>query len=263
VITYQSLLKNELLQRQRKNPSYSLRSFARDLKVSQSFLSQVLSFKRKLGDEKAIIIADKLKFKSVQKRLFLSLIRRDLSKSSQSQEILNSEIVDLLKKSPKFAVLSEDTFNIVADWHYFAILELTAIKNFKSNVEWVARRLNIPVSVAQTAVERLLRVGLLESHNGCWRKVERDYIFENVPSHAIRRHHRQTLDLAHLALQQQRLSEREFFTISMPMDPKYVAKAKEAISEFSKKLMSEMQESEPKSVYKLAIQFFRLDKELP
>ena len=261
MISYQSILKNELLSRRRKNSSYSIRSFARDLDISQSFLTQVLNQTRKLGDEKAIRISDSLKLSSAQKRLFVNLVRLELTRDPSSQKILRSEIDKLLKKHPKFTLLSEDTFKIVADWYYFAILELTTLKTFKGNPEWISKKLSVPLVDVKIAIDRLKRVGLLVENNGRLTKTERDYLFENVSSLAIRRHHHQSLDLARLALEKQPMNTREYFTISMPMNLKNMTKAKQAIREFSEKLMAEMQESEPQAIYKLAVQFFRLDKE--
>lgn len=262
MISYQSILKNELLNRKRKNATYSGRSFARDLELSPAFLTQVLNQKRKLSDEKAVRISVKLKLSSVQKKLFINLVRLDMTQDPRSQKILKEEIADLLSKHPKFTLLSEDTFTIVADWYYFGILELTTLKIFKNDPEWIAKKLSIATTEAKVAIDRLKRVGLLtEDDNGILKKVEKDYLFENIPSSAIRKHHHQTLDLAHTALDKQSLQEREFFTISMPMNSKNMNKAKQAIREFSEKLMSEMQSAEPESIYKLAVQFFRLDKE--
>jgi uncharacterized protein (TIGR02147 family) len=261
VITYPSMLKNELQSRQRKNGSYSVSSFARDIGISQPFLTQILSRKRKLGSEKAVLLAERLKLKPTRKKLFLNLVRLELTRDPRSRAILQAEIDNQLRNSPKFSVLSEDTFNVVADWYYFAILELTALKAFKNDPTWISKRINVPVSEVEAAIHRLKRVGLLEEVDGLLRKVEKDYLFENVPSQAIRKHHQQSLNLASSALKNQPMDEREFFTISMPMNPELMGRAKSAIREFSEALMAEMQAAEPKSVYKLCVQFFRLDRE--
>lgn len=259
MLSYQSILRNELSNRKRKNNAYSLRSFARDLQISQSFLTQVLSQKRKLSDDKAILISEKLKLRPTQKKIFVNLVRLELARDLKSKKILQEEISVLLKKHPQFTLLSEDTFNIVADWYYFAILELTMVKGFKSNAEWISKKLDVPAKEILLAIERLKRVGLLVEIGGEFKKVEKDYLFEKIPSIAIKKHHIQTLELARKAIMQQPLEKREFFTISFPLDPQKLFQAKQLIREFSEKFMAEMQESEPKSVYKLAIQFFRLD----
>jgi hypothetical protein len=47
-VTFRSVLREELERRQAANPRYSLRSFARDLSVDHSTLSQILRGKRRL-----------------------------------------------------------------------------------------------------------------------------------------------------------------------------------------------------------------------
>ncbi|HEX4926261.1 MAG TPA: TIGR02147 family protein [Bdellovibrionales bacterium] len=266
MVSYQGILTNELLSRKRKNPAYSTRSFARDLGVSQSFLIQVLNKKRKLGGERAEAIAERLRLKPVQRKLFVNLVRLDLSDSPHSRDILQTEVEALLRRNPGFSVLSEDRFNIVADWYYFAIVELTAVRGFRNDPEWIARKLGLSVPEVSEALERLKRVGLVAEREGSLAKTEENYLFERdksaIPSAAIRRHHQQTLRLAGAALESQPVGEREYFTVTIPMDPKSISRAKSAIREFSEQLMAELQESQPRALYKLAIQFFRLDKEI-
>jgi uncharacterized protein (TIGR02147 family) len=151
MITYQSILSNELMSRKSKNSSYSGRSFARDLGISQSFLTLVLNKKRKLGNDRALLICEKLKLKPSQKKLFVKLVRLELARDLNCQKILQMEISELLKKHPTFALLSEDTFTIVADWYYFAILELTSLKTFISHPKWISKKLNVALSQVGSA----------------------------------------------------------------------------------------------------------------
>lgn len=59
-MNYQEILKLALLRRKRKNPSYSLTSFARDLKVAQPHLSKILSGQRRLTPDKAYYFGRRL-----------------------------------------------------------------------------------------------------------------------------------------------------------------------------------------------------------
>ena len=52
---YREILKNELIERKRNNPSYSLRSFARSLKISPTTLSCVLKGKRGLEATRTVL----------------------------------------------------------------------------------------------------------------------------------------------------------------------------------------------------------------
>lgn len=239
-----------------------MRSFARDLGVSQSFLSQVLGQKRKLSDQKAVLIAEKLGLNSSNKKIFVHLVRMDLATDPITKSVLKNEIDQIINRNPQFKVLSEDVFNIIADWYYFAILELTTIDGFRSEPAWIARKLGISLVDTKVAIDRLARSGLLNTEVTPWKKIEKDYTFGDIPSAAIRKHHRDTLALAHKALEEQSIDDREFVTASFAMNPAQIKKAKKKIREFNESLMADMQESPPKSVYKLAIQFFRLDREV-
>jgi uncharacterized protein (TIGR02147 family) len=174
--------------------------------------------------------------------------------------MLKSVLDQLLKQQPAFKMLTEDVFKVVSAWYYFAIVELTSVVDFRNDPNWIANRLGLPVGEVKIAVERLKKVGLLVDDGGSLKKVSRDYLFENLPSQAIRNHHHQTLELAHRALEEQEMPNREFFTICFPMDPKLLPEVKTRIREFSENLMADFQQSSPKAIYKIAVQFFRLDK---
>lgn len=262
MLCYRNILKAEFLNRSKKKSSYSLRAFSRDIGLSQSFLSLVLNKKRQLSDEMALRIAENINLKSSSKKLFINLVRLEQMKSPDSRKILQKEIDHLLKRQVNFKLLSEDVFKIVSEWHYFAIVELTQIKGFKNNSRWISKKLKISELEVQLALQKLIYVGLLKEENGQLMKTEKNYIFENVPSTAIRKHHHNTLDLAHKALEEQGMSQREFFTICFPMDPRLIPLARKRIREFSEDLMQEMEESSPLSIYKVAVQMFRLDQEI-
>jgi transcriptional regulator with XRE-family HTH domain len=53
-------LAQELLRRKERNPSYSLRSFARDLRLSPSCVSEILNNKRSPSPKNVRKIAEKL-----------------------------------------------------------------------------------------------------------------------------------------------------------------------------------------------------------
>lgn len=261
MLSYQDILRDEYLNRRSKNNLYSIRAYARDLGMSQPFLTQVLGKKRKLSDEKAIQISEKLKLKANQKKLFVNLVRYELAGSLTTREILFAEIQGILKKNPEYFVLPEDSFRIVSDWYYYAILEMIGMKGFKNDIAWISKKLTIPEIDVEIALRRLKRVGLLVEKGNKLEKVQQNYIFENVPSEALRKHHHQTLDLAHAALEKHALDEREFTAVTLTMDPKKIGKAKQMIKEFTEHFMSEMEKTEARGVYKVALQLFRLDKE--
>ncbi len=261
-ITYWSILNSEYLTRQGKNSAYSLRCFARDLGISQSFLSQILNRKRNLSLEKALTLMENLRFDSRQQKLFLSLVEIELVHNSNRKASLLADLQNLFEKRTDFKYLTEDIFRAVSEWHYFAILEATSLSNFKSDPKWISKKLNLPLNQTRTAISRLLQMGLLKTdEQNNLIKVDKNYIFENVPSLAIRMHHESTLKLAQIALRKQEMSKREFHTACFSINPRDLKEIKSRIQQFQKELMTEFQDNRPTAVYKIATQFFRLDQE--
>jgi len=86
------ILQQTLFSKQQKNKRYSLRAFARDLKISPSFLSEVLSGKYGISKQLAGQIADRLGFTNEESQHFCSLADLEVtdSRSKKRSEIKNS-----------------------------------------------------------------------------------------------------------------------------------------------------------------------------
>jgi uncharacterized protein (TIGR02147 family) len=66
-------------------------------------------------------------------------------------------------------------------WHHFAILELTHIRGFKADSRWIAKTLGISVADVNIALQRLLRLGLLQlSGPDKWSDTSRDAEFHSA-----------------------------------------------------------------------------------
>src|SRR6516165_11941016 len=102
MLSYQAILVDEFMMRTAKNGRYSMRGFARDLGISQSFLSQILSKKRKLSHEKALIVSQKLRLRGKKRRLFVDLVVMEQSRRPEVRAMLKSELDQLLKQQPAF-----------------------------------------------------------------------------------------------------------------------------------------------------------------
>src|SRR3954465_8416355 len=67
-------LKAQFLGRISRNPSYSVRAFARDLKISHSYLSQILNERRELPFRQALLLSDALNLKKEEKAHLIQLL---------------------------------------------------------------------------------------------------------------------------------------------------------------------------------------------
>jgi uncharacterized protein (TIGR02147 family) len=256
---YQTLLEQEMLDRQRQNPKYSARAMARDLGLSPAFFSQLRTGKRALGDETAQIIARRLNWGPEKRKAFILLAQIERIKSDEIKTSLYSEYLKLqVEVQPREGMrrLKIDTFKLISDWYHFAIVESTELKQFKPDVEWIAHAFSISVERARSAVERLIRIGLISPD---FKKLEDNYRIGDIPSEAIRNYHQQLLKLASSALESQPVDERDFSGCTIALDPASLPKARDLIRNFQKELMELVNTGEKTAVYQMSMQLFRLD----
>jgi uncharacterized protein (TIGR02147 family) len=261
-VGFRSLLRDELLARCKKNPLYSARALARDLRVSPAFLSQVLSGKRKLSEQRSYEISERLGWDSERRRVFTGLVRYDNAASAQTKETILEELHGVARtRELMIADLELDRFKVVADWHHMAIAELTQVEGFKASPRWIARRLGISAQEASAAIERLLRVGVLVEKDGALSKARVQTKVGDAPSEAIRTYHRQMLEKAIASLESQSPSERDVTGTTLVIDPKLLPKAREMIRELRWQLMGLLESGAKKKVYQLSVQLFRLEEQ--
>src|SRR5690348_6153125 len=130
---YISKLKESLSMRQRMNPSYSLRAFARDLEVDSSTLSQIMNGKRSIPAKNSKILAAKLSLSPKESTLFVESINR----SSMS--------IDDIKISPldERFMLDESYHKVIAEWEHYALLDLFDLNDFENNSEYFQKKLDL------------------------------------------------------------------------------------------------------------------------
>lgn len=244
-ITAKNLLLTELAKRQTRNPSYSLRAFARDLNIGATTVSDVLADKRSLS---------KTNLKKVMERLFVSPLDQEKLWADYKALSHRPELDDR-------TYLDETTFRLIADWHYIAILNLAKIKNNQATSQWISERLGIKKADAEEALERLLHLGLIKKTRGRLFRTSKPLgTSRDIPSAAIRKHHTQNLHLAEESLHRDPVQMREFGSITMAVNPKSLPLAKDILTKTRKKIADLLEEGSVSEVYTLSFQLFPLTK---
>lgn len=246
---FRLLLREELLERCRVNPNYSLRSFARSLEVEPSALSQMINGKR--------TITEKMKLRL---GLGMGLNREQIRKLPTSDESTD------LKETLNFQQITLDTFAIISDWYHYAILELTYIDGFTTSPLWISKRLGISVSEAKIGVERLLRLKLLHKNkDNKWADAsvngELSHLTPSTSSDAARKFQCQLLELSKRSVQETPVSKRNHTSMTLSFDPEDLPLAIERIAEFRRSFAREFRPQNAKEVYQLQISFFPLTKQ--
>lgn len=235
------VLQQELAKRVKRNPSFSLRAFAKFLEVSPATLSQVISNKRSLSMKAGANILQKLGYSPNEQLNFLA-----------STEMKESEI--------KRVQISEDKFRLISEWYYFAILSLGEIPNNKSDPRWIAKRLGISAALANKAMQLLSRLEIIEVKNGSFKQIHPPFkTTDDIPSEAIRKYHANILSLAAEKLESVDVKEREFTAVTMAINSKNLQKAKELTKKYKREMSELLEGSKADRVYHLAIQLFPMD----
>lgn len=260
-LTYQHFMITEFQGRKSRNPSYSLRAFARDLGLAAPKLSEILRHKGGLSETSALRLKDKLGLTGKEAEIFVNLV---VSKHGRrtADRLRAEENLKQLRATSEFNELAIESFKVISDWYHFAILELTEVIDFKSDIAWIAQRLNIQQEFVEDAVKRLFDFGLLaKRENGDWHQTEAILATPSgIPSTAIRNHHRQVLSKANEAILNFPVAERDFSSTTMAVASEQIEDVQTLIKEFRRSLAKKLSESPEKDrVYCLSIQFFPFD----
>lgn len=252
-----------------------MRGFARDIGLPASRLSELLRAKRHLSVRSAVRVAQKLGLSASETELLLREIAKAQAAGSVSvgkrqprppgtpPKLQKARLTDSTQLTDSAGPnLTLDVFAIVSDWVHYAVLELAGTVGFKSDADWIARRLSISRSETELAIERLIKVGMLgRDKRGRLLVLEEHSISpSDVPSEAIRRHHRQLMRKADNALDFVALEEREISTTIFAIATKDLPQAKAELREFRRRFGIKLTGSKNKNrVYSLGIQLIPLD----
>ncbi len=256
---YKVILKEELAARCRTNPRYSLRAFARDLKLAPSRLSEILSGKQGLSRPAADRIAKALGYAPGEIERFCDLVEAMHARSKKNRDSAKLRLKKL--ELPSSAVqMQHDTVKTIADWYHFAILELTNCDDFRSDSKWIARRLGISEFEVQLALDRLLRLNLISLKNG---KIQVNYaqglVYSDVPSETVNTFFTQLMTKSKEALIMQPRAEREFGADILAVDKKRLPELRKAIQDVRNKFCKNAEEGDAKDgLYCFSVQFFEL-----
>lgn len=248
--TPQLWLENLLTEKIKKNPQFSLRAFARMVDVSPAVLSRVLSGKRKLTFNLAVRIADSLVLGPYEREQLYSFY---LSSSP------NDEVSEQNKKEKE---LSIDCFNAMKEWCHYGITQLLYIESFKDDPKWIAKMLSITELEAKLAVDRLVRLEILDRNESgkLHRTATHLSTTTDVASAGLRHFQKQILEKSIYSLEHDDIHERDITSITVAINEDKIKEAKAEIKKFRMKMSEFMSEGEKTRVYNLGIHLIPLSK---
>ncbi|MAF90433.1 MAG: hypothetical protein CL674_04105 [Bdellovibrionaceae bacterium] len=250
--THIDILKSSFQERKARNSRYSLRAYANFLGIDASSLSKVLKGHRNLPSSMGKQIVSKLDLSEAQKSLFYhSLVESRTKPQRDNNEHWNYIDLNL-----------EKSFKLIAEWEYFAILNIVKLKSFEANANWIADRLGIDVSRVEEVIIDLLELKLLEEgpQGELFRTTENLSTDTDLPNPALVEAHKKELDLARKSLSTDKIEERGFYSLTVAGSPEAFIKVKKLSFDFLGRCMKLLEKSEAENVYQINIQAFPLAK---
>jgi uncharacterized protein (TIGR02147 family) len=245
-IALQHALKSRLESLRIRFPAYSMRAFAKRAGISPATMSLIIQGKRPVSIKLAESLSERLQFDPQERS-------EVLAKTLEPKDDDTREA---------YVQLTLDQYRIVSDWRSFAILNLIKTIDFQSNPRWIAERIGISEPDVNEIIERLTRLEMLKIENGKFvRTVSKYRTTEDIANASLKKSHAQNLELAHVALEENAVDERDFTWLTIPMDMDKMKLAKAMIRKFQDDLSEALEtDAAPTEVYRMAVQLFPLSK---
>jgi uncharacterized protein (TIGR02147 family) len=196
-----------------------------------------------------------------QEFLYLGLlVRRDRDRNrGRENPQVNAEIANFSRLALDQKFVDEQMFRLISDWPHF-VLKQYFRKARKLNLEKISKALKGKVSPAQVnrVLKTLSELGIVYVSDGEIRpRLTAGFVSQtDIPSQAIRAHHRQMMERALEALEEVPVREREIVSLTLSFESKNLEAVKNEIRAFKARIDSRYGESESDQVYQLNMQFF-------
>ncbi|MFA6236545.1 MAG: TIGR02147 family protein [Bacteriovorax sp.] len=246
----QTWLSHLLSERSENNPQFSLRAFSRLVGVSPAVISRILTGKRKLTFNLAVRIADALVLGPIEREQLFSLYTA--APGSEEEQEKNNRERDL----------SIDCFKAMKEWYHYGITQLLYIDTFNDDPKWIAKMLSISELDAKLAVERLMRLEILDrdEFGKLYKTATHLSASTDIASSGIRHFQKQILEKTIASLESDDISERDITSITIAINEDRIQEAKAEIKKFRKKMSEFLTTGEKTRVYNLGIHLIPLSK---
>ena len=259
-------LRDVLDAKKRKNPAFSARAWAKRLGFKNgSLLIDILNGRRRLNSGLGGRIADDLPLSSRERAYYDILVLSSSAKTKAERDFYGNLLGDLRPDQHR-SDLKLSHFRLIADWYHFTLLEAMSLKDFKNDATFLSRRLRGRLSpeTINLAFQRLKELGLVkEADSKLVRSNDNPVLSGEVPSFAVKNHHREILTRAREALREQEVDERDFRSSQLSFRKENYPKVKELIRNFHRAIQNlSEKEGVGDDVYALNTQFFKLTREV-
>jgi uncharacterized protein (TIGR02147 family) len=259
---YREYIRDFLIEKKRKNSSYSSRCAAEKCGVPSGTFTRILNGTRGIGQSVLPKVIEWLGLRNREAAYFRLLIQFQLCNDSIVKEQLYAELLDLRKKMHH--CIPEDKFHFFEQWYYVALYELVKIVPDIADPGQLGMLLEPPVSPmkVEKALEVLVTAGFIQKTE-CGYAATGSFLStgDRWESAAIQSFQKMMASLGAEALVRFPKKERDISTLSVSLCEENFRKVTELICETREKIrIIESSEASPEKVYQVNFQVFPLSR---
>lgn len=233
---YREILKDIFVQRVSNNPSYSLRAFARDLNLSVSYLSEVLTSKK------------------ILKATYIDQIILKLDLDENSATIFKESCLFENQGKSSLKEISKEDFNDINDPLVFALLSTFFLEDFVNDIDWISEKLRISQEKCHQLINALVEKDILEIKDGQITRKSLNYIVKNFSNpEKLREFHQKCLFQIDQSLTNMPSEKIHLNHLSFAINPDKISTFREKTDKYLDEIEKLMETGPQKDLYSLAV----------
>lgn len=243
-LALQQALAKQLSLLRKRNPSYSLRAFARRLKLNSGALSAIMNGHRRVSPAMATRLLTAMSLDPINSEYIATLFQIEEATKRKAPEL------------PKTLRLKSDQFKFISDGIHYSLLCLFETDDFESDISWMASRLSESPQLILLALSRLERLGLIDKNrDGNYHMTDVQLSTSDGHSDlAIANYHQERLQEAQKKLETVDINFRDFYSSTYTVSKKQLPKARKAIRDFHKTMQEILESSKKEEIYRFNTQ---------
>lgn len=233
--------------------------------IDPGFLVKVFNGQKNVSENSIPKFIKLLKLNKRQADYFTNLVFYGRAKSDIQIKTYFEKLLSF--KEPGYRKVDADAYEFYSKWYYTALRELIGITTFTGDFEELAGMLVPPIrpADAKKGIEFLERIGFIaKDEQGKYHQTDRFLTTgEECRAIAVRTFQKETILLAHDALERIPKEMRDISTITATLSPESFAILKEKIANFRREVLKIANEEENATgVYHINFQLFPISKDV-
>ncbi len=162
----------------KRNPSLSLRSFAKKVSLSPSYISMIILRKKKLSKKNALLLSREFQFKHNEEIFFIALIEFN-DCPDPKQKIYLEKRLRKMKAEETLKKVDISSYQGLSWKHLFIMVAIESFSNKKLLIEKSKNFLELIDSEIKLILNELEKLSLIEIKENELRRTERNIIFKS------------------------------------------------------------------------------------